>query len=223
LDPEDIRGRKNAYIDTLHKIALAQALGNRHFNRALDFGCGTGRFLRFLAKRSDDVIAVDRTPEMMDVARLAFPMAPDRFIVTHEASLPFPDNAFDIVLSVYVISCAPSDDFDRLIDELKRVCSFDGFVALIEQVDNDRGLAPATYSEAFTKSAEFELIEFVPIRAGSSRYVRLAKNRWVPHAVHAALAHSEMSRMARARFTAETRGYWDFLAIAKKRLVSVES
>jgi ubiquinone/menaquinone biosynthesis C-methylase UbiE len=218
LDPADVGGRKNAYIDTLHKTALAQALGARHFNRALDFGCGTGRFLRFLAERSSDVVAVDRTPEMIDIARSTSPMPAERFLVSREPELPFADNSFDIVLSVYVVSCAPRDDFGRLTSELKRVCAVGGLVVVIEQVDNDRSLMPETYAEAFAGKPEFEMLTARPIRPSSSRYIRVAKSLWVPQAARAVLATLEIAKMARARFTSQTEGYWDYLIVARKSL-----
>ncbi|MBV8164915.1 MAG: class I SAM-dependent methyltransferase [Candidatus Eremiobacteraeota bacterium] len=216
LDPADLGGRKNAYIDVLHKSALAGVLGKRHFQRALDFGCGTGRFLGFLAERSQEVVAVDRTPEMMDIARSTFPMPQDRFVLSRESKLPFPDGSFDIVLSVYVISCAPQDHFGLLAGELKRVCASGGLVVLIEQLDHDRSLTPSTYAEAFSGLPAFEQLVARPIRAGSSRFVRVAKSKWVPQALRSAIAGLEISKMARASFAPQTSGYWDYLVMARK-------
>jgi SAM-dependent methyltransferase len=40
-----------------------------HFARALDIGCGTGEFSRLLADRSDYVLALDLSPQMIEVAK----------------------------------------------------------------------------------------------------------------------------------------------------------
>jgi ubiquinone/menaquinone biosynthesis C-methylase UbiE len=216
LDPADVDGIKNAYIDALHKAALARALGKRHFQRALDFGCGTGRFLRFLAERSQYVVAVDRTVEMMNIARATFPMPAEQFVVSREPVLPFADNSFDIVLSVYVISCAPPDDFARLTSELKRVCASGGLVVLIEQVDKGRGFTPTTFTKAFTGLPKFTQVVAHSIRASSSGYLKAAKNKWLPQAVRSILVSLEISKMSRATFIPQTHGYWDYLVVAEK-------
>jgi 2-polyprenyl-3-methyl-5-hydroxy-6-metoxy-1,4-benzoquinol methylase len=40
-----------------------------HLARALDIGCGTGEFSRLLAQRSDYVLALDLSPQMIEVAK----------------------------------------------------------------------------------------------------------------------------------------------------------
>ncbi len=40
-----------------------------HLGNTLDIGCGTGAFARLLAARSDHVLALDFSPEMIRVAR----------------------------------------------------------------------------------------------------------------------------------------------------------
>lgn len=40
-----------------------------HLTRALDIGCGTGEFSRLLAHRSDYVLALDLSPQMIEVAK----------------------------------------------------------------------------------------------------------------------------------------------------------
>ena len=66
------------------RIALLSPDGwdhNAHYHRfllrhvparcraALDVGCGTGAFSRLLAERSDQVIALDLSPRMIEIAR----------------------------------------------------------------------------------------------------------------------------------------------------------
>ena len=43
----------------------------RRFRRTIDFGCGTGRFLSFLKRCSDEVWGLDVTPEMLECSRRA--------------------------------------------------------------------------------------------------------------------------------------------------------
>src|SRR6202011_2169446 len=118
LDPADTAGRKNIFLDQVHRLALREALGRSHFTRALDFGTGTGRFLRLLAHHSGEVYALDRTSEMLAIARTQYSMPEDHFVCSRALEFPFSDRLFDLVLSVYVLSVAPRADFQHLIGEL---------------------------------------------------------------------------------------------------------
>jgi ubiquinone/menaquinone biosynthesis C-methylase UbiE len=69
----------------------------------LDVACGTGLIARLAAERvgpTGSVSALDLAPEMIDVARTApAPMAPDiEWYVGDAATLPFPDDSYDVVL-----------------------------------------------------------------------------------------------------------------------------
>ena len=44
IDPDDLKGRKNLYIDILQKLAVKKALGEDKAKIIIDFGCGSGRF-----------------------------------------------------------------------------------------------------------------------------------------------------------------------------------
>src|ERR1022692_1102599 len=69
LDPNDKTGRKNLYIDTVHRIGIRRALGARRYRRALDFGCGCGRLLDELHVCAEEVYGIDRTAPALDVAQ----------------------------------------------------------------------------------------------------------------------------------------------------------
>ena len=74
LDSTDLKGIKNEYIDTLHKIILAKYLLLDKNEKILDFGCGTGRFTSWLKERGFKVVGIDITEEMLDVAKKHIPM-----------------------------------------------------------------------------------------------------------------------------------------------------
>ncbi|HEX8124014.1 MAG TPA: class I SAM-dependent methyltransferase [Allosphingosinicella sp.] len=66
-------------------------------SRALDVGCGEGRFCRLLAREGIEATGVDPTEAFIDAARRNDPGG--RYSVGRAEHLPFPDGAFDLVLS----------------------------------------------------------------------------------------------------------------------------
>ena len=78
----------------------------------LDLGTGTGRIAQIVARRfpEADVVGVDLSPKMIEVARERVPEA--RFEVADGQRLPYPDGAFDFVTLGNVIP---------FFDELARV------------------------------------------------------------------------------------------------------
>jgi len=65
--------------------------------RTLEIGCGEGRVARDLVQRGHTVTAVDASPTLLRYAREADPAG--RYLVADAAVLPFPDDAFDLVVA----------------------------------------------------------------------------------------------------------------------------
>ena len=102
--------------------------------RALDLATGTGDIAFALAAGGADVVGLDITPRMIEIARakIATPPAlpaPPAFVVGDMLALPFPSAAFDIVTTGYGLRNVP--DLPRAIDEIRRVLRPGGrFVSL---------------------------------------------------------------------------------------------
>jgi ubiquinone/menaquinone biosynthesis C-methylase UbiE len=179
LDSADQRGDKNRLIDRVHKAALDRALGDVKGKEVLDFGCGTGRLTEWLFSRGAVVHAVDVTPEMVDVARRRVPGAAIRAV--DGATLPFPEERFDLVVTAYVIQYYVQRDA-ALIRELGRVIRPNGLLLAIEQVTNDdigRGGTIVSYEEMFA-AAGMSVVAARPIRLGDSTIGRLViRHRWL--------------------------------------------
>ena len=84
---------------------------------ALDLACGTGDIAFALAKRGADVVGLDITHRMVQLAR-AKGGAP-RFVTGDMLALPFGDEAFDVVTTGYGLRNVP--DIPRAIAEMRRV------------------------------------------------------------------------------------------------------
>lgn len=91
--------------------------------RTLDLGCGEGRVGAELAQRGHDVIGVDSSPRMIDLARERH-----EAVVADAAALPFPDSSFDLVVAY--MSLMNMDDLSAATREAGRVLERGGRLCL---------------------------------------------------------------------------------------------
>jgi SAM-dependent methyltransferase len=96
----------------MHQILHALPAGN-----ALDAACGTGRYAGFLAARGHQVVGVDRSPDMLDLARARVPQG--EFLLGDLHQLPLPDDAVDLVVCGLALAHVPV--LDPVMAEFARV------------------------------------------------------------------------------------------------------
>jgi phosphatidylethanolamine/phosphatidyl-N-methylethanolamine N-methyltransferase len=121
---------------TLPKRRAARlALGLRPGDRVLDLACGTGLnfpHLRELVGEHGQVVGVDLTPAMLDIARKMINMKGWKNVEVREAdaaNLPFPSASFDKVIVSFALSIIP--EYQCAVEEVWRVLIPGGrFVAL---------------------------------------------------------------------------------------------
>jgi phosphatidylethanolamine/phosphatidyl-N-methylethanolamine N-methyltransferase len=121
---------------TLPKRRTARlALGLRPGDRVLDLACGTGLnfpHLRELVGERGQVVGVDLTPAMLDIARKMIAMKGWKNVEVREADaahLPFPDASFDKVIISFALNIIP--EYMEAIEEVQRILIPGGrFVAL---------------------------------------------------------------------------------------------
>lgn len=93
---------------------------------ALDAACGTGRHSARLAELGHSVIGVDRTPEMLAVARAKVPAGDFREGDLH--ALPLEDDSVDIVVCGIAVSHVP--ELEPVLAEFVRVLRPGGHLVL---------------------------------------------------------------------------------------------
>lgn len=216
LDPADTRGHKNRYMDYLHRRVLAHALAgtNRRFERALDFGCGTGRFVPLLASYCRELHAVDRSPAMVQAAS-AYAGECAASIGCCNGTLPFSDDSFDLILSFCVLSVTASWLFEPSLRELRRVSAPGALLMLYEQVARDRAFTVERYRSAL-EHVGFTLKTVLPIRSASSRLTRIAQSRWTPPIIYPLLAAAERQVTQRQRFDFSRETYVEYLFLFER-------
>ncbi len=96
----------------------------------LDVGCGTGTTDRHLVDHVGSLVGVDVSEEMLALAAEAIPTA--NFEWYNGEKLPFPDESFDIALTVCVLHHVPTSGRALFVSELHRVTRAGGLVAIFE-------------------------------------------------------------------------------------------
>ena len=95
----------------------------------LDIGCGTGVFTELVVDTCSPatVVAVDPSEPQIALARKKPIAQRADFRVADAQTLPFPDGAFDVVVSALVINFIP--DRPQALTEMHRVCHPGGVIA----------------------------------------------------------------------------------------------
>jgi ubiquinone/menaquinone biosynthesis C-methylase UbiE len=114
--------------------ALCAATDPHPGQNVLDVACGSGTAALVAARRYCTVTGIDYVPELIDRARKRAEACglPVNFQVEDAQKLPFPDNSFDVVLSVYGVQFAP--DHVKAASELLRVCKPGGKIGLASPI-----------------------------------------------------------------------------------------
>lgn len=90
-----------------------------HGDRAVDFGCGTGRTTRLLERLAFQVVGLDISEEMVAIARARDPQGDYRVIEDGDFS-SLPAGAFDLVLAAFTFDNIPGFERKaRLFTDLK--------------------------------------------------------------------------------------------------------
>ncbi len=108
---------------------LVSAAGVRDGQLVLDVAAGSGNAAIPAARTGASVIASDLTPELFDAGRAAAGDLEIDWRLADAEALPFPDAAFDIVLSCVGVMFAPHHQASA--DELVRVCRAGGTIGLL--------------------------------------------------------------------------------------------
>ncbi len=121
------------------EAALEQALGGGSLGALLDVGTGTGRIAELLAPRAAHVTALDKSPEMLRLARARLQgLTADKFDLVQGdfTALPLADGSFDTVLFHQVLHYAL--DPAAVLAEAARVARPGARIAVVDFAAHDR-------------------------------------------------------------------------------------
>lgn len=105
--------------------------------RALDLGCGSGIYTDLVADLYVDVLAVDLSPRMLEIACRARPRANVQYRLRDLAEVtPDRDGQFDLVFSAYVLHHVP--DLEASLRQIRSLSAPGGVVILADFADTPR-------------------------------------------------------------------------------------
>ena len=125
-DELDRKPLDRALLDALVELAGPGTLA--------DVGCGSGHVTRYLAARTPDVVGVDLSPGMIEVAREGAPEL--TFVVGSALALPADDGAWAGAVLLYSIIHLSDEDRAAAFRELARVLRPGGWVLVAFHVDS---------------------------------------------------------------------------------------
>jgi ubiquinone/menaquinone biosynthesis C-methylase UbiE len=125
--------------DELDRKPLDRALLNAFIELAgtgtlADVGCGPGHVTRYLAARHDDVVGVDVSPGMIELARERAPAL--EFVVGSMLKLPVADGAWAGAIALYSIIHLTADERAVACHEFSRAVRRGGWLLVAFHVDS---------------------------------------------------------------------------------------
>jgi ubiquinone/menaquinone biosynthesis C-methylase UbiE len=144
---------------------------------ALEVGCGTGAFSRLLAERSEGVLALDLSPNMVGAARERSARFPNiDFRVADVLTLELPAERFDCVATIATLHHLP---IKEVLPKLKRALKPGGVLLVLDLFQPDGILDAAASALAVPLSLGLRLT-----RRGRLRPPREVRRAWEEHGRH---------------------------------------
>jgi ubiquinone/menaquinone biosynthesis C-methylase UbiE len=145
-----------------------------HCADALDIGCGTGAFSRLLASRSDRVLALDLSPQMIRIAKERSKQVPNiDFQVADAMAWEFPIEQFDCVASIATLHHLP---FEETLLKIKGALKINGTLIIL---DLFKAEGPSDFLTSALAVPAHIILRL--IKTGHLREPREVREAWTEH------------------------------------------
>lgn len=121
-------------------------------SRALEIGCGAGRMSAFLRLKVKSLVAIDVSPQMIEMARRRLDDDPrvELRVANGRDLSEFDERSFDFVFSYIVFQHVPKRIVESYVDEVRRVLDDEGRALLQFSGITDPRYIPPGDSDTFT-------------------------------------------------------------------------
>ncbi len=106
--------------DRMRAVMLGQLPADLRGARVLDAGCGAGQMTAELAARGAEVMAVDISPALVEIARARLPAADTARVTFASGDMTADHGQFDYVLAMDSLIYYGTDDLAQSLDRLGR-------------------------------------------------------------------------------------------------------
>jgi SAM-dependent methyltransferase len=161
--------------DHYHNFLLRQLPS--HCHSALEIGCGKGEFSRRLAERSERVLALDLSPEMIRIARARSAHLPNiEFQLADVMQLELPSEGFDCIASIATLHHLP---LREVLLKLKAALKPGGVLLILDLFEPGGAADTLLNPPAIAVSVALRLIHH-----GRLLPTREARDAWARHERH---------------------------------------
>jgi ArsR family transcriptional regulator len=118
---------------------MQDLLGDAPIGRLLDIGTGTGRMLQLFGPQAAQATAIDRSPDMLRLARAKLPeQGADKYalLLGDFSALPLGDASVDLIIAHQVLHYAQAPD--RAIAEAARALASGGRLLVVDFAPHER-------------------------------------------------------------------------------------
>jgi LmbE family N-acetylglucosaminyl deacetylase len=127
---EEPWGVDTRWYEVRKRALLGALLPSRSFRRGLDVGCSTGATTVDLARRCDELVAIDESPAALSVARRRLGDQPHVSVEERRVPDDLPTGPFDLVVVSEVGYFLSPRDLELLVLGVDRLLAEDGVVVL---------------------------------------------------------------------------------------------
>jgi ubiquinone/menaquinone biosynthesis C-methylase UbiE len=169
LLPEGRWGHNSHYHDFLLKHIPTRC------ENTLEIGCGTGKFARLLAERSEHVLALDLSPNMIRIARERSKGCPNiEFQVADVMTWEFPTDHFDCIVCIATMHHLP---LGEMLAKMKQALKAGGTLVILD-LFRAGGLCDCILTGSLAMPASFALRL---IKNGRIRASEESRQAWTQH------------------------------------------
>lgn len=123
---EDGENKVGSYLEEICKDKIV-----------LDAGCGTGKFLNILEKKSKKYIGIDLSAKQLEKAKSKSKKDTSEFICSNLSNINLDNGQIDLIVCSWVLgTIIDIDERNKCLGELKRLLKPNGIIILIENDEN---------------------------------------------------------------------------------------